>query len=128
MDYRPRIDCSDVPIDSDDRWIDRRGLHHAVHAVLAAHDASTNGIGEVPCYLTHAQIENRIDSWELRLRTHGRIQEAEGTTVFHWTVAELLAHEALHEWWLTITDWPLGWWPWDHDGPPPPVSHSSSGQ
>ena len=58
------------------------------------------------------------------LPTLGSVSASTTTTghsrLYHWTVPELIAHEALHEWWAQTLTWPLGWWPWEN-GPTPPA-------
>jgi hypothetical protein len=62
-----------------------------------------------------------------RLRALGRIQDVDNEVFYHWSVAELLAHEALHEWWAAILRWPLGWWPWEPGDAVPPREGSIPG-
>lgn len=120
--YRPRVDCSDVPHDSDDRWLTRDGVHRRVADLLRDHEGATAGLAEVPLSLSHHDVVQRLARWEPRLASLGRAQDTEDGRLYHWMVAELIAHEALCEWWSHALIWPLGWWPWQ-DGPTPPDLH-----
>lgn len=113
MDYRPRLDSSDVDHDSDDRWLSQRVLERRVDEIFRDHAHMTVGICEVPLTLHEAELDRRLERWTPRLRHLGRIHTVGDEVVFHWTVAEFIAHEALHEWWSAIAHWPLGWWPDD---------------
>lgn len=125
--YRPRIDCSDAPIDSDDHWLTPHGVVGRVAEVLRGHEATTAGLAEVPLHLSSRQVAERLARWEARLEHLGRAQGTDEGHLYHWTVPELIAHEALHEWWAKILTWPLGWWPWDgHPTPPDIPDHLSS--
>lgn len=117
--YRPRVDCSDVPHDSDDHWLTQQGVQRRVADILRENEGTTAGLGEVPLSLTSQEIVRRLTRWEPRLAYLGRAQETDDGRLYHWMVAELIAHEALHEWWSQALIWPLGWWPWDH-GPTAP--------
>lgn len=119
MEHRPRIDCSDVPHDSDDHWLTLPGLHQRVDEILRDHESTTAGLAETPLGLSPAVINRRLARWEPRLVHLGRIQTTAEGRVFHWMTAELIAHEALHELWSQAVVWPLGWWPWV-DGSTPP--------
>jgi hypothetical protein len=121
MAYRPRIDCSDVPIGSDDHWLTNRGVNERVVEVLLVHEATTVGIAEVPLSLNASEVDRRLERWAPRLRHLGRVQDVGDDELYHWTVAELIAHEALHAWWAKVAVWPLGWWPWERGGAAPAV-------
>lgn len=112
MEYHPRADCTDVPIWSDDRWFTHSHLHQEIVSILKSHEATTNGISETPLYLDSGAIDTRVERWTPRLRHLGRINVVDGNPLYHWTVAELIAYEALHEFWSVVLRWPLGWWPW----------------
>lgn len=117
--YRPRVDCSDVPHDSDDHWLTGRGVQQRVEEILRQNEATTAGLAEVPLSLSSQDVARRLARWEDRLVHLGRAQDTDDGRLYHWMVAELIAHEALHEWWSQSLIWLLGWWPWDH-GPTPP--------
>lgn len=121
MDYHPRMDSSDVELDSDDRWLSWRALVDRIGEILKEHESVTVGVSEVPLEIDRAEVESRITEIEPRLRHLARMHTLEDDVVFHWTVAELVAHEALHAWWARILEWSLGWWPEDNHGPPPPI-------
>jgi hypothetical protein len=125
MEYRPRMDSTDVELDSDDRWLSRRGLGDRVDEILGDHDYVTVGIAEQPLQLDRGDIDRRIQRLEPRLRQLGRMHTLEDGVVFHWTVAGLVAHQYLHEWWAVILPWPLGWWLNEHAEPPPPIPGDS---
>lgn len=118
--YRPRVDCSDVPYDSDDHWLTQNGVESRVTDVLRDHEGTTAGLGEGPLSLSSREIVRRLECWEDRLEYLGRAHETDEGRLYHWTVPELIAHEALHEWWAQTLTWPLGWWPWEN-GPTPPA-------
>lgn len=137
MGYHARVDCSDVPHDSDDHWVTLRGVHRRVDDVVRDHEATTAGMAEVPLSLSSAEVDRRLSRWEPRLVHLGRVQETAEGRLFHWMVPELVAHEALHEWWSKALIWPLGWWPWvdgstapdlpAHLASPKPFTAASSG-
>lgn len=112
MNYRPRPDCSDVPADSDDRWLTTAALFERVDAILD-NQADTVGFAEMPLALSVEEKRRRLASWEPSLRQLGRLHDDEHAgPLYHWSVAEFLAHDALAEFWSSVVNWPLGWWPW----------------
>ena len=108
-----------MPHDSDDQWLTQQGVQRRVADILRDNEGTTAGLAEVPLSLSTQDVVQRLARWEPRLSYLGRAQDTDEGRLYHWMVAELIAHEALHEWWSTALIWPLGWWPWQ-DGPTPP--------